>query len=166
MNIIDFHKITSYRITDGAEFLWSCYGPSAFFLNAEIADECTISAVFSTDTQRVFEMTAYDYINSRAYRWQDPDFRGPYRDEAGSRGVDADQAWDDVKFIDLDIDSDFIEKATAIFNGEEYDTRVQVDLEVDDDLLFRVMRLAHEKDITTNELVNQILKSAIEELKT
>jgi len=165
MKLFDFHQITGYRISDGTEFLWGCYGLNAFMLSAEVVGSSSISVVFSTATQQVFEMSAYDYANSRAYRWQHPDYCSAYQDEARSRNVAANQAWDDVDFIDLDIEADFIEKATAIAEGREYDTRVQVSLDIDDALLFKVMQLAHERDITTNELVNQILKSAIEEFE-
>lgn len=161
MNLIDFHEIVNYRITEGAEFQWSCFGRNAFCLDSEIAGQCNVSVIFDTLTQEVYETTAYDYVRSRAYRWQNPKFREAYNAEATSRKVDGDQAWDNVKFIDLDVAKDFIEKATAIFDGDEYDTRVQIELEVDTDVLFRVMKEAHERDITTNELVNRVLRSAI-----
>ena len=71
------------------------------------------------------------------------------------------QAWDDTNWIDLDVDDDFIQKALAIKAGEEYDTRISVPLELDDDIMFDLMKLAHERDVTFNKLVEDILREAI-----
>jgi hypothetical protein len=68
-----------------------------------------------------------------------------------------DQAWDDVNFVDLDTDDDFFQKALAIKEGKSYDTRVQVPLELDDSEMFKLMTLAHERDVTLNQLVADIL---------
>ena len=51
-----------------------------------------------------------------------------------------------------------MEKAQAIVNGTEYDTRVQVPLELDDDTMFQMMRMAHERDLTLNEFVEDLLR--------
>jgi len=83
--------------------------------------------------------------------------------EALSRGVDFKQAWDAVNYVDLEDDEDFCEKAEAIRDGIEYDTRVSVPLTVPDDVLFELMKRAHEQDITLNQLVEQILWTAIED---
>jgi hypothetical protein len=44
---------------------------------------------------------------------------------------------------------------------EEYDTRISVPLELDDDIMFDLMKLAHERDVTFNKLVEDILREAI-----
>jgi hypothetical protein len=54
-----------------------------------------------------------------------------------------------------------LEKAQAIISGNEYDTRVQVPLTLDDDQLFDLMKLAHNSDLTLNELVEDILRDVI-----
>jgi hypothetical protein len=91
----------------------------------------------------------------------DPDFKFGHDDEAAGRGVPAAQAWDDILYVDLDVDDDFIQKSQAIRDGKPYDTRVQLDLDLDDDLLFGLMKLAHQRDITLNHLIEQILREAI-----
>jgi len=75
------------------------------------------------------------------------------------------QAWDDVNYIDLDVDEDFLEKAKSIVNGEDYDTRVSIPLDLPDDVLFELMKKAHEKDMTLNQLVEEALQIAIDEFK-
>ena len=76
------------------------------------------------------------------------------------------QAWDDVNWIDLDVDLDWLEKAQAIVAGAVYDDRVQIELNLDEDLLFDLMKLAHQQDTTLNQLVETIHREHIENHKT
>ena len=73
-----------------------------------------------------------------------------------------DQAWDDVKFIDLEVDEDWLEKAGAIVRGEDYDERVNISVEFSEEELLFHMRLAHQWDITFNQYLEKILRVAIE----
>jgi predicted HicB family RNase H-like nuclease len=66
-----------------------------------------------------------------------------------------------VGYTDLDVAEDFLNKAGAIVTGQSYDTRITVPLEMSDDEQLRLMIMAHEQDITLNQLVEQILTEAI-----
>ena len=81
--------------------------------------------------------------------------------EAKRRTVDPDQAWDDVKWIDLETEEDFLQKASAIFNGLDFDTRIIVPIDLPSDELFKLMQLAHERDITLNQMVTEMLEEVI-----
>jgi shikimate 5-dehydrogenase len=162
-----FFEVTNYRITEGDSYGWSCYGPNAHQLSAwnGIHGEGGWSAniVFSTKTQKVYEVTVCDYTNDRAYRIINPKKIEKYRKEATERDSLADQAWDDVDYIDLDVDEDFLEKAQAIVNDKPYDTRVQMQVTFSDEEMLTYMKMAHELDITFNELVERALTEAIKE---
>ena len=82
--------------------------------------------------------------------------------EAKERGTDNTQAWDDVKWIDLETDDDWIQKSAAIVAGEEYDTRVVIPIDLPDDSAYALMKLAHEQDITFNQLIEKVLRDAID----
>jgi hypothetical protein len=41
------------------------------------------------------------------------------------------------------------------------DNRVLIELELDEDLQFQLMKMAHDRDITLNQMVNQILSEFI-----
>jgi hypothetical protein len=88
-----------------------------------------------------------------------------HRKESEDRGVNLNGAWDDVDYIDLEVDDDFIQKCLAIKAGETYDTRVQVPVDFSDEDLLKYMKLAHERDMTFNELVEEALRHAIEEVE-
>ena len=152
-----------YRITEGSEYGWNCYGYDAYSLDSWNGDQNghTMSIVFDTKTQEVYEVYVCDYMRKRAYRLINPEYKEAHDNEVKERSID-DEAYDNVKFVDLETVEDFIEKAEAIVNDEEYDTRVQVPLTLPDDSLFQLMKLAHERDITLNQMVEALLRDAID----
>ena len=160
-----FMEAVDYKITEGSDYGWQCYGNHAYRLDSWNQDHegHSVSIVFDTRTHVVYEASAYDYQRNRAYRLINPDFKFGHDDEAAGRGVDSNQAWDDVAYIDLDVDEDFLEKAHAIVLGEDYDTRVQVPVDFTDEELLTYMKLAHERDLTFNQLVEEALREAIAE---
>ena len=158
----EWMELVDYRITGGSEFQWHCYGKLAQTIDSDGANH-SVSVVFDRNDQVVYEITVCDYVNNRAYRMIDSDFKFGHDDEAAGRDVPANQAWDNVNYIDLETDEDFMAKARAIITGELYDTRVQVPVEFSDEELLTYMKLAHERDITFNQLVEEALREAIDD---
>ena len=159
----EWMELIGYRITEGSDYMWSCYGSNAHALdswNGE-QDGHSFTVIFDTKDQTVYEVQAHDYVHNRAYRMINPDFQKKYKKEAKHRDIDKNNAWDDVNYIDLEVDDDFIQKCLAIQAGEDYDTKVSVPLELEDDKMFELMRMAHEQDITLNQLVENILRNMI-----
>ena len=164
----DFMETVSHRVTEGSDYLWQCYGDKAYRLDSWNGDHSghSLSIVFDTVNQTVYEVSAYDYQRNRAYRRINPDFLAAHSSESKERGVEADQAWDEVRYVDLESDEDFLNKAQAIVQGLDYDTRVEVPIELDDDTLFALMKMAHEQDITFNQLVENIVRTELRRLET
>lgn len=163
----EFLDTFNYRISEGGEYYWKCYGSNAYSISCwnGIHDNGGWSGniVFDTLTQTVYEVEVADYTNDRAYRIINPEFKAAYYKEAGERGSSASQAWDDVNFVDLEVDDDWRTKACAIVEGREYDDRVSVEVEFSDEELFEYMKLAHAQDITFNQLVERAIKESVEE---
>jgi predicted HicB family RNase H-like nuclease len=129
------------------------------YWNGETDDTSrTVCMVYDTKTQVVYQLEAWDQSNDRAYRWIHPDYLEEVKDEADERGVDFEQSYDEFKFTDLDVEEDILEKATAIANEEEYDTRIMVTLTLNDDEMYQLMQYAHEEDMSLNKYVEHILK--------
>jgi hypothetical protein len=163
LTIKEWMEVADYRITEGSDYQWQSYGPNAYIMtswNGE-NDGYSFCIYFDTKTQVVYEVQAHDYNNERAYRIVNPDFLEARADEADERDVDNNIAWDDLAYVELEEDDDFIQKCLAIKSGEDYDTRVSVPLNLPDDVLFDLMKLAHSQDITLNELVEGVLEDAI-----
>ena len=160
----EWMELVGYRITEGSDYMWQCYGSNAQALdswNGE-QDGHSFTVIFDTRDQTVYEVQAHDYVHNRAYRMINEDFQKKNRKEAKKRDIDKDNAWDDVNYVDIEVDDDFIQKCLAIRAGEDYDTRVSVPMEFSDEELLTYMKLAHERDITFNQLVEQALREAIE----
>ena len=161
----EWMELVDYKITEGGDYGWQCYGPNSYTLDSWNGVHGTggysFSIIFSTKTQKVYEVNMCDYTNDRAYRMINPKNVEKHRKEAESKSVLANQAWDDVNYIDLDVDDDFIQKALAIKAGEPYDTRVSVPIDFTDQELLAYMKIAHERDITFNQLIEDALREAI-----
>ena len=158
-----FFDLIDYKITESSEHLWSCFGDNAQSIDSWNQDHNghTLSMTFDRKDQTVYCVEACDYSKNRAYRLINPLFKSAHSQEVKVRGID-DVAWEDVRWTDLDTIEDFLTKATAIRNQEEYDTRVSVPIDLDDHELFNLMKLAHEQDITLNQLVENILQTVID----
>jgi hypothetical protein len=160
----EWMELCDYRITEGDNYGWRCFGDHAQSLSSWNGDHegWSMNIVFDTKDQTVYTVEVCDYRHQRAYRMINPNHKTAHDDEARAHDTNAREAWDDVDFVDLDVDDDFIQKALAIRAGEDYDTRVSVPINMPDDVLFTLMRQAHEQDITFNRHVENILKVAID----
>jgi hypothetical protein len=165
ISLKDWMAVVSYRISEGSNYCWHCFGPNAYMLDAWDGKQEGVSAcvIFDTKTQEVYEVSVCDFKKEKAYRYTNPNFLKAFKAEVAQRGLD-DQAWDDVNFIDLDVADDFLEKATAIMNYEEYDNRVSIPVEFNDAELLQYMKLAHQMDITFNAFIELALTEALERI--
>lgn len=173
ITIQNFLETIDFQITDGSDYLWKCFGNHAYRLeswsgNTGDSDKYSIGIVFDKNDQTVYQTEAHDYKNKVSYRWTNPLYSKAYKDEVKQKlsSVHADVAYDDVKFTDLEIVKDWLVKARAIFLGEPYDNRVSVPIDLEDSELFHLMKIAHNKDITLNKLVEEILQAAIDKDST
>ena len=161
----EFLELIEYRITESVEYMWECYGPNAMIIDSWDGEQDghTLSIIFDKKTTEVFEVTAADMGAKRVYRMINPEYADAYVEETEKRGIDLNYAWDDVKYVDLDLTEDFINKATAIIAGEKYDDRVEIELTLSTELIHTAMQLAHQEDITLNQYINNILQQVVGE---
>jgi hypothetical protein len=167
LSLKEWMEIVDYKITEGSDYCWQCYGSNAYSLDSWNGDHDghSFSIIFDTKDQTVYEVQAHDFTNQRAYRIINPDFAKKHRKEAKRRDCNKAEAWEDVDYVDLEVDDDFMQKALAIAAGEDYDTRVSVPLDLPDDLLLDAALNAHRQGITLNDYINNALASMMEEFK-
>ena len=165
MKLNEVNEALDHKITSGSEYQWNCY-PDARYLDYE-SDFAHVSVLYSTTDQTVYQAEvsvkreAWDE-DKKPYRWLNPDYKDAFYKESEKRQVDIDIAWDDVKWIDLEMAEDFLEKATAIFSGEEFDTRVKVEFDLDERSILKLATEAHKRDITLNKMIEIILQEVID----
>ncbi len=160
MHLSKVNEALEHKITGGSEYCWNCWA-NARWLDYE-SEFAHASVVFNYETQEVYTAEIDDKANKhRPYRWLNPAYKQEMIDESKARGVDHDQAWDNTKWYDLEVCEDWLEKAGSIMRGEEFDTRVKVPLNLEKDELYKLMEMAHERDITLNKMVEIILEEMI-----
>jgi len=164
----EWMELVDYRITEGGDYGWNCYGSNAYQLSSwdGLHDKggWSFNIVFSTKTQKVYEVSVCDFTNDRAYRMIAENKRKKHIKEAKARDVNLNEAWDDVEYVDLEVDDDFIQKCLAIKEGREYSTDVSIPLDLPDDLLMFAFKAAHAEDMTFNDWMNKMLKGYIDEV--
>lgn len=164
MEIKQIFETFNYQISEGSPYMWQCYGYNARFLDFE-NDKANASIIFDSQTQVVYQAEVWlkDSFES-PYRYINCNFIEAHKKESLEKNVDLAIAFDNVKFVDLDLFEDFIEKAHAIWRGLPYDKRVL--MPIDEDTFYELAKEAHKQDITINTLVEKILRELIEREKT
>jgi hypothetical protein len=159
----EWMEVVDYSITEGSTFQWDCYGTHAHSLDSWDGDHNgkSFSIIFDTKTRVVYEVQAHDFKNQRAYRIVNPEYLLAMQNEASRRDCNKTEAWEGVDYVDLEADDDWIQKALAIAADEDYDTRVSIPLDLDDDLVFTLMKMAHERDLTFNEFIEDVLREQL-----
>lgn len=162
MNLEQVNTIFQHKITDGSEYQWNCY-PNARFLDYESL-YAHASVIFNTVDQTVYEVQVTSKDETiKPYRWLNSETKGNYLAECKKKSVDPNKAWDDVDWVDVETIEDFLDKAGAIFKGESFDTRIVVPIDLDNDTMLKLAMEAHKRDITLNQMVEQILRNLIAE---
>lgn len=154
-------KIGKYKISGGEEFLWKCFGPNAHYLDFYVEGYFKeFSIVYDSETQKVYQARVGDEYNN--YCLTHPEYVEAYELEAKTRNTEPYGAYSDTCYTKLEVTEDFIEKASAIVDGRYYDTRIKIELEMPDEDLLLLCLDAHSKDITLNQLIEQVIEAEIE----
>ena len=163
MHLSKVNECFGHRISGGTEYGWHCFGDNARYLDFE-SEYAHGSVVFDTTNQLVYIAEINSKTDSaRPYQWVNPEFNQAYLDECKDREIDPRSAWDDTKYVVLETSEDFLEKAHAIFNNLDFDERVSVPLDLDNDVILVLALEAHKRDITINKMVELVLQRAIDE---
>ena len=163
ITIKQWMEACNYSISDGSYYGWDCFGHDAWLLSGGSRgqiDKSDMSIVYNQNTQEVFAVEVHDYVRGNSYRFFAPRAAEAYKAEALRRGV-PDEAYDGIKFIDLETAEDWLEKATAIYNGEDYDDRVVVPVNLSDSDAYALMKMAHEEDMTFNDFICKVLEERL-----
>lgn len=161
MKLSKVNDALNHKITGGSEYQWNCY-PDGRYLDYE-SDFANASVIYNPATQEIYQAEISHKDEAiKPYRWLNPAFKDAYYSEAKERNCDPNQAWDDTKWVDLETPDDFLDKATAMFNGKDFDPRVIVPLELDDFTVLQLALEAHKRDITLNKMVEVLLKEVID----
>ena len=164
MHLRKVNEAMDHKITGGSEYGWQCWD-NARWLDYE-SEHAFASVVFNFETQEVYTAEVNDKEDRhKPYRWLNPVYKEAMYKEARKRRIEANRAWDNVMWVDLETQEDWLTKARAIMRGEEFDDRIEVPLTLPDDEMFMLMKMAHERDVTLNKMVEIILQEMVDKHK-
>lgn len=99
ITIKDFVTAVEYRLGEGAEYLWECYGLDSSILDWTKPDlSGSAGIVYDTKTHVVYEMSVWDNLNEKVYRWIRPENIKKYKSEAKKRSFSFVLAYDRIKY--------------------------------------------------------------------
>jgi hypothetical protein len=141
-----FLELIDYKVTEGDR--WYGNLPELHSLSYWNGDHngFSLNCVFSTQNQQVYIAEVCDYKRDRAYRLHNTEL------------VSDKEAWDSVDYVTLESEEDFLEKARAIMADEDYDTRVTIPLELSNEEMLTLFKMAHERDMTFNDFLCQLIE--------
>lgn len=165
MNLHEFFTLFNYKITDGSEFLWKCFGDHA--RSIELSNDNVVGlVVFSKLTQEIFQAEVYNETAAIAYRWMSPVNRDAYRSECTTRNVSFSEAWDGCDFIDVETPEAFMKKAQNLIDGEKPDECDEVEIKLSNDEIVALSLEAHKRNITLNEMMNVALREMLDKIES
>lgn len=177
MNLEQVMRAGLYKITGGCKYEWECFGPSAYMIDfstdygGTVCNNATVT--FSRATQEIFLVEIYATMDEDkeldiAFRWINPDYEKVYLDTIVAAGMEPDEAYDDVKFTSKESEDEILEILAKAMNNEDVSSYVDstlIELDLTRDEIFDLMMKAHERDITLNQLLNEVLEDAVERAK-
>lgn len=156
-------KAVNFQITETSEiYNQSCniHNLQAFdFWNGDHEGFSTTIIFSLRDMRKVFSVELCDFKNNSAYRLKDVEYE------------DSGIAWEkndgeNVTFIEIQDDNNFLRILNEIVQRDSHidnneNEKVSMEINIPEEDLFKLMLMAHEKDITLNALVNDILRECM-----
>jgi hypothetical protein len=155
-------KLFDYKISDGSEFQWGCFGPNARYLdfNSDTCIQNSVSVLYDTITTKVYQMDFCCESVEGVYTWVDPKYEVAHARECLRRGIEGNkyQCYSKESFLTMALDA---------YHGRTPDTDLALDVDVDLSAgdIHQLHLIAESKGITFDELVNEVLAQELEILK-
>lgn len=151
MNLLPFFmELTQFKVTSSYIHQWPSYNKATVF-EAETEDYI-VDIAFDKNMDTI-SMCVWDNKRNRIYNWINDKFRQDVMiDYEKFQQHDG-----EYQEINIEVLSDFQEKAQAIVEGREYDDRVVIELEFDKETKLKLFELAHEQDVTLNKFIEKLI---------
>lgn len=165
MNLKDLLEVVNYQYESGGKYQWNCYGDDAYFIDFKTVSGKAIGGAVVDTAGEIYEAHVEVPNEPLCYRIVSPDYFPDYVAEAKSRNVDPYQAWDDVRYTNLETEEDFLEKFDAIVHERPFDRTIEIPLHLSEKDQLVLFRMAHESGMTFNAFMVQVLEDAVKKAK-
>jgi hypothetical protein len=156
-------KLFDYRISEGGQFLWKCFGDNVWTLDFNSPDDYRngVSVTYDTVTTKVYYLSFSCAVGDTSYIWVDPDYEVAYGKERKARNIESTdcQCYSKESFLTMALDA---------YKGKtpDFDLSLDVDLNLDQDDYQVLLIMAKQRGMTFDELVNEVFEDALYDLKT
>lgn len=136
LTLKDFLEITDYQYTDTSKYGWKCFGDAAQYMDYwnRAQDGFQLSMLHDLLTPTVYSFEVSDFKKNKAWRWTNPAYKQAYLDECQARGVEVNQAWDDIDYKTVD-EVAILKQARKVWRKYAKSEPTPVDIpEVDDEI--------------------------------
>lgn len=167
--IDEIFALFQYRIHSGNELKLKCYEEPVRYVRFSDSDDSTRetgSVVFGVESGIVYEI---NYSGGNIpYRWLHPKYRDAYFEEDRSKGFDPLIAYDNVPYIDVNTLTFDDEDVMDFFTEKLYPNDVTdvtdevITIDLDHETLAKLALQAHEKNVTLNSHIVDILREEME----
>lgn len=168
MTLHDFFSMFDYKVTEGSEFYWNCFGPNCRFIELK-NNEIGGCVVFSKEDQEILQAEVYDEAKNVAYRWMPPSAKEKYFTECEVRNVPKMEAWEGCDFIDVETVNEFSDIVKSLIQGEplegDFEGDMDVELELPHHVIVFLSLEAHKRNITLNEMINIVLRDMLTKIE-
>lgn len=158
-NFGSFMRCIQHRITGGSAHLWTCY-PGGWHYECD-NDKAGLTLIANCDAGVVYEANIIPNSTGAAYRWINPDYVLAFREESARLDLDWEEALQGEKWVDVQNFDEFLAKAAQI-RDDLLPPQVDVDLTLDDDVVLSLALAAHEKGITLNEHITDVMRAIVD----
>jgi len=163
MKIGEYLKLIGYRIGDCSDFGWECFGPNTKFIESNmINDNYYTNCIYNPASEEIFHITFTDCITHKMYEWIHPDYIQKYDDEFKQNNIFSEDTSNDDDDIRVEIIEDIVEKVQCVMDGKEYDPRILVPVDLDEDTIQELTAIAAERGISIDKLIEDALIKSME----
>lgn len=143
-----FLDAIDYRIAVGGTFDNS---RNVRFITTNIVGNVCATMLFDKIDKHPLFVGLIDFNHNRAYSYIDALYEGGLPPEI-----------DNIDCIDIEFD-DIIEKIRGAIVDGYYDPRIKITIELPEDQITKMAIEAHQRDITLNQLMNEVMVAALEQ---
>ena len=176
MNLNDVITAAGARISGGDPYTWECYGENANFLEfQDVKGKGYAHVIYDTKDYNVYEIHVEVPETEQCFRWLNSKTKEAFYKESERRGVNPNNAWDEVGYIHVETEELILEYLENIgeliyFNlpdiqSSAIDGKVSVPIDLSNEEMLMLMTKAHEADMTLNQFAEKILREMIERHK-
>lgn len=154
-------QAAQYKIVEGSDYQWQCYGKNARMLDfTSDGGDSGVNCIFDSVDQTIYEVCVYPK-KGECYRWVNPEYLSALKKEYKKRELDFNMATESEKWIVLENKEDVLRKTSQVINTGQCDDDITIIVDLPKEELYQLCLKAHKENMTLNDY---LIKTALDEI--